>query len=438
MEHHFKELYGQVITPERLICEMVGLLPDHVFKQDEYKWLDPGCGPGGFSKYILDRLFLSLNKPIDRIIHENMFMVELNSYHNASIYKQFGDKCNYYNEDYLTYNPDVKFDVIIGNPPYNANKTKDIPQRRNNLTDTHWFPVWKDFVHKSLDLLKDDGYLCFVTPASWLKPDAGGIHNLLTSYKIHRMHTMGSYETYKLFDKRAQIPCTFFLLQKKPTDNIIPIYEPWKNTYTPFKLQTPDKPIPMKHISILNKIFAFTEQHGSLGGFCLPTSSISRKVKYSNDGVLGFPYRNIKSCKLVDGKPVLVHNWSNKPGSFYQPGLPKLVLAHSVFGFPHLDSSGYDGVYGRGKFVFYGSHDFLQALRTFLSLKSILYLYSATQYRMRFLDREIFGVLPDISQLPHFEYAKIDDQYVFSYFGFDDDEISLIEQTKLWKNSHLY
>ena len=61
------------------------------------------------------------------------------------------------------YNKEFKikqFDIIIGNPPYNASGTK----ASGNT-------IWQLFVNNSIKLLKPNGYICFVHPNGWRKPN---------------------------------------------------------------------------------------------------------------------------------------------------------------------------------------------------------------------------------------------------------------------------
>lgn len=51
-----------------------------------------------------------------------------------------------------------KFDIIMGNPPYNSGGIL-----KGGGT------IWPDFVKKSFKLVKDDGYICFVHPPGWRK-----------------------------------------------------------------------------------------------------------------------------------------------------------------------------------------------------------------------------------------------------------------------------
>jgi len=72
---------------------------------------------------------------------------------------------------------DIKFDVIVGNPPYN---------NPGNTNTGH--TIWQYFVTKSLnEILNGDGYLVFVHPSGWRKPTVSysvskynGLFNLMT------------------------------------------------------------------------------------------------------------------------------------------------------------------------------------------------------------------------------------------------------------------
>jgi site-specific DNA-methyltransferase (adenine-specific) len=55
----------------------------------------------------------------------------------------------------------MKFDVVVGNPPFQEGGRKD---QANKL--------WPLFVYKSHELLAQNGYMCFITPNSWMQPTA--------------------------------------------------------------------------------------------------------------------------------------------------------------------------------------------------------------------------------------------------------------------------
>tara|TARA_B100000965_G_scaffold76898_1_gene61047 strand:+ start:3062 stop:4261 length:1200 start_codon:yes stop_codon:yes gene_type:complete len=70
------------------------------------------------------------------------------------------------NEDYLKYEDDKKYDLIIGNPPYYVMKKEDVDKRYNKFYDGR--PnIFILFIIKSIELLNSDGVLSFVLPKSF-------------------------------------------------------------------------------------------------------------------------------------------------------------------------------------------------------------------------------------------------------------------------------
>lgn len=108
------------------------------------------CVPGaGIGTYVLAALLEGFDP-------KDITAVESDAaYHGlgSGIFSRFG--VNYVHADFLTWKPNMKFDVIIGNPPY-----------QDASTDSKDKKLWTKFVFQSLDLLKPEGYLCFLTPNS--------------------------------------------------------------------------------------------------------------------------------------------------------------------------------------------------------------------------------------------------------------------------------
>lgn len=74
--------------------------------------------------------------------------------HEATMVRGFK---NVITEDYLQWETDMKFDVIVGNPPFQAPKKGD-------------YSFWARFVDTAHSMLADDGYLAMVIPAGWMSP----------------------------------------------------------------------------------------------------------------------------------------------------------------------------------------------------------------------------------------------------------------------------
>jgi type I restriction-modification system DNA methylase subunit len=139
-----KDKFGEVFTPPALINEMLDRLPTEVWSNPDLKWLDPANGIGNFPMIVYERLIKELpsnykNSKGDgyndlhskqKWILENMlYMVELNPKNVKISKKIFGDNANIYCGDFLTMDMKKesgieKFDIIIGNPPFQGNGRK--------------------------------------------------------------------------------------------------------------------------------------------------------------------------------------------------------------------------------------------------------------------------------------------------------------------------
>lgn len=61
----------------------------------------------------------------------------------------------------------MKFDVVVGNPPYQAPKKIEGDKKKGTIGGD----LWSKFVPLSLQLTKENGYVCLVHPAAWRKPE---------------------------------------------------------------------------------------------------------------------------------------------------------------------------------------------------------------------------------------------------------------------------
>ncbi len=159
-----KKLYGEVFTPVELVCEMLDMLPKEVWKNPNLKWLDPANGIGNYPIVVYYKLMDSLcdipqTKRSKHIIEEMLYMVELNPINVGVCKKIFNmiDKeatPNIYNKDFLVWseNTDKRFDVIMGNPPY-----QDINESGNSKHGSG--KLYPDFIGNSIKLGKKNSIL---------------------------------------------------------------------------------------------------------------------------------------------------------------------------------------------------------------------------------------------------------------------------------------
>jgi len=62
----------------------------------------------------------------------------------------------------------VKFDVVVMNPPYQANIKKEA---NSKMQASGGHTIWDKFVKMSFTLAKESGYICSVHPPRWRKPE---------------------------------------------------------------------------------------------------------------------------------------------------------------------------------------------------------------------------------------------------------------------------
>ena len=423
-----KLTFGEVKTDFYIIdIYFLNKIPDEVFQNKNLKWLDPGSGTGNFSISIFKRLMFSLHNEIEdvelrkkHIIENMLYMVEINIENIKILRNIFGKNANIYSSDYLLFDESHKFDIIIGNPPYNSNGLKKVPTNSGIKKINDGNTIWTEFIKKSLHLLKEDGYLSMIVPSIWLKPDKAKIYDLLTSFKILRLKSFTNTQSNKMFAGNSQTPSTIFLLQKRKTDNIISIFDEKDKLHSYYLKE--QNPIPIIGISVINKLQKYVTIYDCIKVIKtnLPPKHIEifeKKKKNSN-------YENITTCVLNKNNPKMIYNYSYVPCPYYNK--PKLVLAHGMYGFPFLDDKGIYGISNRDKYLIIDKPiDDLKKLKAFLSTNLSLYIFECFKYRMKYLEKYAFQMIPDITLIKDFP-KEITDESVIDYFNFTEYEVENI------------
>jgi hypothetical protein len=165
-----KNVFGEVFTPIYFIQKMLDALPAAVWKDKSLKWFDPACGIGNFPVIIYYRLLNSLKKSIisdkarsKHIIEKMLFMNEINKKNVVLLRKLFAmidpeAKPNIECKDFLELSG--KYDIIVGNPPYNEARIKETSDQ----------PLYSKFIVKAIDMTDK---LLFVVPSRWFSGGKG-------------------------------------------------------------------------------------------------------------------------------------------------------------------------------------------------------------------------------------------------------------------------
>ena len=438
--------YGIIYTPEILVNNILNLIPNNEFNNPNNKWLDIGAGRGAFSLNLYNRLDRGLtdiisdeNERKDHIIKNMIYMAEIYPEHIKELENKFTENANILKEDFLSIIPEetIKFNFIIGNPPYNINGAIKTPTNKNLSKHEDGKTIYVDFINQSLKLLVNKGYLNLIIPSLWLKPDKAKLYNTLINLNIHKLHNLTTSETYKQFNYKAQLPTSYFLIENNNTINndrnkIINIYDKFEKTYIEYELLK-NYPIPITGITIINKLLKYIrlDEISSLKYY--KTNTVSKKTTLSDTSNTEFKYENIKTCLLSNLKPKLIKNYSNSPEQYFNT--TKLVLAHKMYGFPYLDISGIYGISTRDNYIISNKDykiDELKEIQNFLSTKLALFIFSTTSYRMRYLERYAFQLIPDITNIKNFPKLsnltrENRDKKIYEFFKLSKLEINVIE-----------
>ena len=151
--------------------EIVSQIPDDVFLKNDVKILCPAVGHGTEADIIVRRM-RSLGRSVEDI-QSRIYLIDKYRVFTKALQRR--GYTNVICADFMTWETDMKFDVVVGNPPY---------QDPNNDKKM----LWNSFMDKSLEVAKDNAIIAMVTPATWIRAKTN-IHNsykLFEEYQVER------------------------------------------------------------------------------------------------------------------------------------------------------------------------------------------------------------------------------------------------------------
>ena len=223
INNSIKRKNGIFFTPQSIIKKNLEIIKNIDIEIIDI--LEPSCGSCEFIN-VLDNIFDNVN--ITGIEYMELIF---NSIKNLS----YKNKFIAFNDNYITWNADKKYDLIIGNPPYYVMKKDTVDAMYYQYFDGR--PnIFILFIIKSLSLLKNNGILSFILPSNFL--------NCLYYDKVRRLIN----NNYKIIDiqacdddnylNTAQNTIIFIIQNNNNTENN-KTYSLNMNGYTIFN--TPDK-----------------------------------------------------------------------------------------------------------------------------------------------------------------------------------------------------
>ena len=233
----------EVFTPPELANKVLDLLPQELFRSKETTFLDPFTKSGVFLREIVKRLDCGLQdkipdrqQRIDHILHRQVFgiaITELTSllarrsvycskYANSPfsiskfdtpggniIYKNIrhtweNGKCKYCGASQAVYDrgneaeqyaymfihtdnpnkffPNMKFDVIVGNPPYQLSKASEKTENNGAFASA----IYPLFIEQACHLAPK--YLCMIVPSRWMTKAGQGVSDEWVDKMIKSNH----------------------------------------------------------------------------------------------------------------------------------------------------------------------------------------------------------------------------------------------------------
>ena len=204
---------SEVMTPQNIVKDMVDMLPQDVFEPNS-KFLDPAVKSGNFLVELYNRLmasdamkhvFPNEHDRHEHILHNQLYGIAMSETAAIIVRKQLYDDFTIvgniiYTDDKLTQElvqgvfNNMKFDVVIGNPPYNNDK-------------------YLDFVALGCKLAYNS--VCMITPAKWASK-GGDKNSKFRKYIVPLMSKVVFFpDTGDVFNVRLQGGVSYFLIDKE-------------------------------------------------------------------------------------------------------------------------------------------------------------------------------------------------------------------------------
>ena len=159
-----------------LVNEMLDALPVELWTSKTTTFFDPAIGGGQFVREIERRLRVVGHS--DANIHSRVFGFE---YSMAlvdmaiNMNKLVGQYSKMPYAQFFEWKPNMKFDVIVGNPPYQS-------------AGTQGKKLWKEFFIKFSELLATDGFMGILTPSSYVKRDGRRMADVRAVVESNTVH----------------------------------------------------------------------------------------------------------------------------------------------------------------------------------------------------------------------------------------------------------
>ena len=390
-------------TPIDCISEMISKIPNELWEKSDLTILDPCCGNGNFSIPIIFELlkYHDIKTILEKILEFN----DINENRLENVRNVFCNekyKLQITNHDFITYNNNKKYDLIVANPPY-----AKLLENGKRASKNH--NLIKDFIEKALSLLKPNGYLLFITPDNWMSyADRNVLIEIITALQIIHL----DIHTAKKYFKKIGSSFTWYIIQNCAFYKNINVSGIWKKKeYISSVISKQRKYIPLLYNQMVQNILSKTIDNKALPKFQIKTSSDLHK--YTKAEFIHYEKTDIFKYKLIHTPSQIVY--SSRPHK-YQEGYKVFISTtdkYNVF----IDNC---GMTQSIVFIICSNED--QAKKYLQILQHPLYVFINNICRWgNFNNIRILQSFP----IPTIEYSGNHEE-LYNYFNIKKEEIDYI------------
>lgn len=470
----------EVFTPPEIANQVLDMLPQDLWSNPDAKFLDPACKSGVFLREIAKRLidglepvYPDLQERLDHIYREQLYGVAIteltslltrrslycskypNSRYSVTLFDNAegniryhavphvwrGERCKFcgaskneldrdesrehYAYEFIHFDDvreefPMKFDVIIGNPPYQLN------DGGNGASAS---PIYQKFVEQAMRL--NPRYLVMITPSRWF---AGGKglntfrKTMLGDRRIRKMvdfinakdcfpqNSVGGGVNYFLWDRDYEGDCELTTVRGQSRDTMVRSLDEFP-TFVRY-----NQAVSVIHKVLNAKLPMLDDLVSSRNPFGLPTSTRGHQEKRDGDLVLisskGKSYisrKDVEPNAAIDQYKVMISRITYEhAGEPDKEGKLRVLSKIEVLEPGVVCTDSYLMV---GPF---GTLDEANNAMLYLRTKFARFLISQTLSSIN-LNKDKFCFVPqiDLSTEPN-------DSALFAEFGLDDDEVEFI------------
>jgi methylase of polypeptide subunit release factors len=247
------------------VKELIDTIPTEFWETPDLQILDPCCGNGNFGVHLYHKLLAhhSTQSILENILEFN----DINVQRLENVRKTFcadAYQLQITQHDFLNTEYNKSYDLIVANPPY-----AKLLENGKRASKNH--NLIKPFIKRSLELLKPDGYLLFITPDNWMSyADRNELIKILTRLQIVHL----DIHRAKKYFKKIGSSFTWYLIQNRPATTNITVSGIWKKKeYISSIPSVERKYIPLLYTNEVYSILSKTVDMAELEKYKVETSS---------------------------------------------------------------------------------------------------------------------------------------------------------------------